>query len=364
MQIEVRLVHAETGRRVVEARAVRAGQLVSNALGEAADAETAEDRAVARLRQRLDLEASALAAAGGSPVLAGAVEGERERAAPPRRADPGMARGAAGAPAPGSDRAAASDQGAAGGGDAGAVAATAPRAAPGLADTPGGGASAPPPQEPEPNAGNDAVHSADGGDAEASDGVEWPQGDRSEDPDDWSSELARLDLSLRRIGWSREQEADYLRRAFGHPSRSRITSYSDLQAYLRMLDNLEQGADPRLAAVPLRRRDLMAQSETLLHQLGWNEERARRFSAEHLGGRSRQQLNDEQLLQCNMLLEAELIAASAAVLQQQSRPPGEPDSRAPAAPPTPSASDRPGDQAAADTRPSPGHPARAASGAD
>jgi hypothetical protein len=142
-----------------------------------------------------------------------------------------------------------------------------------------------------------------------------PQGDRSDepdDPDDWSAELAQLDLSLRRIGWSREQEADYLRRAFGHPSRSRITSYSDLQAYLRMLDNLPVGADPLLAAVPLRRRDLMAQSEILLRQLGWDEARARRFSAEQLEGRSRQQLNDEQLLQCNMLLEAELIAGSEA----------------------------------------------------
>ena len=65
-----------------------------------------------------------------------------------------------------------------------------------------------------------------------------------------------------------------------------------------------------LAAVPLRRRDLMAQSESLLLQLGWDEARARRFSADHLDGRSRQQLNDEQLLQCNLLLEAELIAAS------------------------------------------------------
>lgn len=132
------------------------------------------------------------------------------------------------------------------------------------------------------------------------------------DPEDWSSELARLDLALRRMGWDRDQEGVYLQRAFGHPSRSRITQYGDLLAYVRMLEALDSGADPSIAPVPLRRRDLLAQSDQLLDQLGWDGHQARSFSETRLGVRSRSQLSDADLLQLNMLLEAELIGVTAA----------------------------------------------------
>ncbi|QVL53990.1 MAG: hypothetical protein KFB97_06665 [Cyanobium sp. M30B3] len=132
------------------------------------------------------------------------------------------------------------------------------------------------------------------------------------DPEDWSAELARIDLALRRIGWQREQEGHYLERAFGHPSRSRLTTYNDLLAYLRLVEALEPGADPRTAAVPLRRGDLLEQSDGLLARLGWDALRGRQFLEQHLGRGSRQQLNDSELLQFNMLLEEALLAAGPA----------------------------------------------------
>lgn len=132
------------------------------------------------------------------------------------------------------------------------------------------------------------------------------------DPEDWSAELARIDLALRRIGWQREQEGHYLERAFGHPSRSRLTTYNDLLAYLRLVEALEPGADPRTAAVPLRRGDLLEQSDGLLERLGWDALRGRQFLEQHLGRGSRQQLNDSELLQFNMLLEEALLAAGPA----------------------------------------------------
>jgi len=128
------------------------------------------------------------------------------------------------------------------------------------------------------------------------------------DPEDWSSELAGLDLELRRLGWSRDQEAEYLQRAIGHPSRSRLTSYADLKAYLGALEGLHPGAEPTSSPVPLRRRDLLAQSDQLLVALGWRGEEARQFLEQQLGATSRQQLADSQLLHFNMLLEGELLA--------------------------------------------------------
>ena len=53
MELIAQLVHAESGRRVVEVRAFEGSHLLGSALGEATDAEGAEDRARQRLLARL-----------------------------------------------------------------------------------------------------------------------------------------------------------------------------------------------------------------------------------------------------------------------------------------------------------------------
>jgi hypothetical protein len=147
----------------------------------------------------------------------------------------------------------------------------------------------------------------------APDAVARPQSDPEEepptDPEDWSQELTALDLQLRRLGWGRAEEGTYLQRAFGHPSRSRLTRYNDLRSYLLALEGLERGSDPAVAAVPLRRSELLAQGDALLGQLGWSTEQGQAFLERELQRRSRRQLSDVQLLQFNMLLEGELLAA-------------------------------------------------------
>jgi hypothetical protein len=129
------------------------------------------------------------------------------------------------------------------------------------------------------------------------------------DPDDWSDELAELDVQLQRIGWDRSQEGQYLQRAFGHPSRNRLTAYADLVSYLRFLRNLTTGSDPNSAPVPLRRKDLLEQSDQLLRSLQWDAARGRQLLEQQFQLSSRQQLSDEQLLQFNMLLEESILEA-------------------------------------------------------
>jgi hypothetical protein len=246
MELHSRLVHAEAGRRVVCVRARASGHDLGSALGEGATAEEAEDRATQRLRQRL----------GAGP------------------AEPAMAspEAPARAPAPAPVRSAASAQ---------------PTLPPLV----------PPPPAPAPAPAGPTTL------AEAA-----PQ-EPPPDPEDWSGELAALDRELQRLGWSREQEALYLERAFGHPSRSRLTTYADLLAYLRALEAMAPGNDPEQVAVPLRRRDLLAQSDQLLAQLGWQAEQGRRLLEQRLGASSRSQLDDGQLLQFNLLLEEALLGA-------------------------------------------------------
>jgi len=70
-------------------------------------------------------------------------------------------------------------------------------------------------------------------------------------------------MELKRLGWSREQESDYLQRALSFLSRSRITRYGDLCTYLSTLKQLTPGEDPATVSVPLQRRELLSQGDDL-----------------------------------------------------------------------------------------------------
>lgn len=268
LEIRARLVHAEAGSRVVEVRARQGSRRLGSALGEAPTAEEAEERALARLLERLQRHDQPASGQEAAPPVATPVIAERSAVPAPRPATQ--------PPAPSTTLA-----------DASPVP-TPPAAA--LAE----------PSRP-------ALGPVSGGARESNPPIEPPA-----DPDDWSAELARLDLELRRLGWDRQQEETYLKRAFGHPSRSRLTAYADLNAYLSALAGLSPGSDPASAPVPLRRRDLLLQGEQLIQQLGWSADQGRLFLQEHLGAGSRQRLNEAQLLQFNMLLEGELLARGTA----------------------------------------------------
>ena len=130
------------------------------------------------------------------------------------------------------------------------------------------------------------------------------------DPDDWSEELTAIDLQLKRIGWSREHEQMYLERAYGHGSRHKLTRYSDLVSFLNKLKSFEIGAEAVSVPTPLRRSDLITQGDEMLTTLKWDQESAKTFLQSKLGATSRQQLSDEQLFEFNMLLEEQLMAAT------------------------------------------------------
>jgi hypothetical protein len=258
--LKARLVHAEPGQRVVEVSAWQGNSCLGSCLGEAASAETAEERAIERLQQRLG-------------------------AAPP---SPGQ-EPAAGTPPP--------------------VRHPVIRSASLPLDRTEEPASRESPSQPSlvpaPSTRVEEVAAATSNEPATTPSL--PGLEPPADPEDWSDELAELDVQLQRIGWDRSQEGNYLQRAFGHPSRNRLTAYADLVSYLRCLRNLPSGSDANSAPVPLRRKDLLEQCDQLLRSLQWDANRGRQLLEEQFQLSSRQQLSDEQLLQFNMLLEEELM---------------------------------------------------------
>ena len=259
MQLEAQLVHAEPGNRVVLVRALAKDQCLGSALGEAPTAEEAEDRASTRLLARLATQPEP------SPQPPTKSQSQAPSPKPDQVHRPAVIPTAIPSQAPGPEPT--------------TEPVPAPAAAPNDSEP-----KLPPFQKLEP-----------------------PSEEQEGEPEDWSSELAGLDLQLQRLGWTRDEEGIYLERAFSHPSRNRLTSYVDLVAYLRALEALSPGANPGYAPVPLRRKDLLSQCDQLLGQLQWDASRGRSFLEKHFNLSSRQQLNDTQLLQFNMLLEGELM---------------------------------------------------------
>ena len=255
MQLEAQLVHAEPGKRVVQVKALAKDQSLGSALGEAPTAEEAEDRATTRLLARLATQPEPIHQPRPEPQPHHEPQTRPQPLRDPQTATQTKATLEKPEPVP------------------------APAAAPNDSEP-----KLPPFQKLE------SLSEEQGG-----------------DPEDWSSELAGLDLQLQRLGWTRDEEAIYLERAFSHPSRNRLTSYVDLVSYLKALEALNPGANPSNAPVPLRRKDLLSQCDQLLGQLQWDASRGRSFLEQHFSLSSRQQLNDTQLLQFNMLLEGELM---------------------------------------------------------
>ena len=250
MQVRAELCHVDTLRCIVRAEAWSGERCIASCLGEAANAEDAEERARQRLQQKL---------AGGDAKPQVAPE-------PKPAPTPPQARMAESSPQPA------------------------------------------PVRQPEVMAKQIAVDQPPAAETPqlkvpASD----PPSETPTDPEDWSEELTAIDLELKRIGWGRDQERVYLERAFGHASRHRLTRYADLVAYLRQLRQLLPQEHPDQAHIPIRRSDLITQGDQMIKQLGWKAELARAFLQEHLQASSRQQLTDEQLLQFNMLLEEQAV---------------------------------------------------------
>lgn len=248
MDFQVQLLHAAAQLRVVLVQAFEAERCVGSALGEAANAEEAEDRALQRLCHRLQANRSS----SFTPLPPPSSKTPASPLIPPPPAPP----------------------------------------SPPVTVSPESPSALSPPSPPVPLAAAPEVP------------------DSAAEPEDWGADLAEVDRLLRKLGWGREGEKIYMERLLGHPSRSRLTRYADLMLLRRALEALPAGCEPGHAPIPLRRSDLLDQCDGLLDRLGWTTDRARQCLEQHFAATSRQHLPDEQLLAFNLLLEGELMESS------------------------------------------------------
>ena len=259
MKTKVEICHIDSNRCVVRVSGIEGDQVLGSSLGEAADAEQAEDRARERLMERV-LKTNSLSRA--KKATEGPIKKQEEGVVKPLKGQQGATNKEQNPEKPSSIP---------------------------LSEE----------QTSQPNTIS----------RQFTEQIQEPS-EAPTDPDDWSEELTAIDLQLKRIGWSREHEHLYLERAYGHRSRHKLTRYSDLVSYLNKLKSLEVGAEAGAVQTPLRRSDLITQGDEMLTTLKWDQERAKSFLQSKLGATSRQQLSDEQLLEFNMFLEEQTMKAA------------------------------------------------------
>jgi|GEM_PF-3989581 hypothetical protein len=113
--------------------------------------------------------------------------------------------------------------------------------------------------------------------------------------DDWSEELAQIEVEVKRLGWTPQQESQYLQQYYGKLSRDHITDYGEL---LQFLTDLQGHPSPQAAqggAPSGARQDLMDQVLAEIHRIGWTARQGSEYLQQTYQVKTRQELTNDQL---------------------------------------------------------------------
>ena len=121
---------------------------------------------------------------------------------------------------------------------------------------------------------------------------------------DWSNELTKLDIELKRIGWGKKEESDFINNIFGYKTRVKMTDYSDLILLITELSKIGKGTKVEDANKNNNVSNLIIKNNQILEKLGWNHEKARSFLASTIGSKSRKELSVDKLLRFNQHLQS------------------------------------------------------------
>ena len=113
------------------------------------------------------------------------------------------------------------------------------------------------------------------------------------EPSDWSDELIAIDIEIKRLKWSRDDEINFLQKKMGYNNRNKITNYSDILNYLNLLKNADsQNLENE---VQENVNSLIEQSDKLLTDLSWNHIQGREYLQQEFNVSTRKELSIEQL---------------------------------------------------------------------
>ena len=125
-------------------------------------------------------------------------------------------------------------------------------------------------------------------------------------PEDWSKELMIIDSNIKKLGWVRDVENNFLKEQYDISDRNRITSYEMLKSYLDKLNILLNKANKVEVDNNESIKSLLAESDKIIRQLKWDTVKAREFLLETMNVSSRQMLDSKGLKKFNSHLNIQL----------------------------------------------------------
>tara|TARA_Y100001968_G_scaffold289179_1_gene292030 strand:- start:2094 stop:2762 length:669 start_codon:yes stop_codon:yes gene_type:complete len=116
----------------------------------------------------------------------------------------------------------------------------------------------------------------------------------NQEPSDWSNELSAIDLELERLKWSRVDEINFLEKNLGYNNRNKITNYSDIVNYLKLLKNID--TVNRSNGINTNIRSLIEESDSILRDLSWDNKKGREYLQKEFNVATRKELDEKQLI--------------------------------------------------------------------
>tara|TARA_Y100001968_G_scaffold16395_1_gene13064 strand:- start:125 stop:769 length:645 start_codon:yes stop_codon:yes gene_type:complete len=127
--------------------------------------------------------------------------------------------------------------------------------------------------------------------------VELPISDKNNinyEPSDWSNELTEIDLEIKRLKWSRDDENNFLKSTLGYNKRNKITSYIDIVKYLKLLKETDNQNNSKLVNSNIN--ILIDESDSILRELSWDHIQGRDYLQKEFNVSTRKELSEKQLI--------------------------------------------------------------------
>ena len=123
-------------------------------------------------------------------------------------------------------------------------------------------------------------------------------------PKDWSSELAAIDLELNRLNWCKDDEKNLIYKLFSHDQRQKILDYKELILYLDILRSLKKGQSSKNIDLKANRNYLVHKTNKSIVLLNWTQDKAKASLYDKYGCQSRNELTEEKLYEYSKYLES------------------------------------------------------------
>ncbi len=125
-------------------------------------------------------------------------------------------------------------------------------------------------------------------------------------PSDWSKEISKIEYEINRIGWTKEEEKNFINKILGYTSRNRIKDYIDILLLIEILNNIQKGNKDVVLEKIFIKDNLIEKSDEILKRLNWNTSTAREYLLKNFNEQTRSNLSIKDLLKFNIILERQL----------------------------------------------------------